>query len=176
MPAGAMQAEVNGACAKLKTMNLDINLQEALTGTLTPDDVRATMAYIAERQARRPATETLNDLSTTVLTFLKTIRTKASTNVVAYTINCTGAVDMSYCMCLFVCGLLTHPSMSFLGLVQENKDYANQFFDYMIKNAGGQITVEEYTSASQAGGAAVTGMFDVLNPQGTQTILGTCFI
>jgi hypothetical protein len=102
MPAGAMQAEVDCACAKLKSMNLEVNLQEALTDTLTPDAVRATMAYIAERQAQRPSTETLNDVATTVLTFLKTIKVKASNNAVTYSINCTGAVDMSYCMCLFV--------------------------------------------------------------------------
>jgi hypothetical protein len=47
----------------------------------------------------------------------------------------------------------------------------------MIKYAAGVLTVEEYTSASQVAGLdVIRPRFGDLNPQGAQTILGTCFI
>jgi hypothetical protein len=169
--AAAMQAEVNRACQHLTSMDLTVNLEEALRAALPSDTVRATIAFIAQR--RKPGEK---DPATDMLEMLTKIKARVLQNLAGDVVRCTGTVSFSYGMCLFVCDLLQHPSMSFLDLVQKHREYADTFFDYMIENLSQKIKVVEHTSDNSAASAVVTSPFADLKPQGADEVFGTCFI
>jgi hypothetical protein len=81
-------------------------------------------------------------LSQTLLEELIKIRGLAlSTSSHTHKLQCTGNFRLARCMCLFVCGLLKHDSMSFLQLSQDNGVYAVSFCSYMIHNLERTIPV-----------------------------------
>jgi hypothetical protein len=47
----------------------------------------------------------------------------------------TGTITPAHSMCLFVCGLLMYPGMSFSQWASSSADYASAFFEYMIGDA-----------------------------------------
>jgi hypothetical protein len=57
-------------------------------------------------------------------------------------LQCTGQIQASHCMCLFICGLLRYNSMSFFSLMNgERKKYIDTFFNYMMSSANDKLTI-----------------------------------
>ena len=101
-----------------------------------------------------------------ILAKLRTIRHKYTTaSMQDERIKCIGTIRPADSMCLFVCGLLPYPGMSFSGWVSSDKPavkaYADAFFEYMMGDAM-QNTIQIYQTLP------VTDD-DLLNPLLTDT-------
>ncbi len=134
-----------------------------------------TMQHINERDRLLQPTEaaTKGSYSTRILTALKQIRSNYTTiNLAEDKIKITGKIRPADSMCLFVCGLLVYPTMSFNEWVQDHADYAKAFFDYMIENLNKTITVKETGPVADA---AATAAFDAMDKSDTR-VSGECFI
>jgi hypothetical protein len=128
MPVGAMQDELDDVCQHLidKSTDADFALPtftlKMLLTALRPrftDDVDETMQYIATRHAQEPAVPH----EAILLALFKEIRSMADSVTGAgrkKTIQCTGTIKGSHCMCLYVCGLLHPPGMEFHNLLHDD--------------------------------------------------------
>jgi hypothetical protein len=173
-----MQAELNRICADLAATNLDQSFADVLTYML-PDTAKETLAWITERQSKVAANDATN-YATAILQILKNIKKKADRAVTTDKMRCTGIqVSLADSMCLFVCGLLTHPSMSFLALTtsikDEHKAYATEFLKYMISYQSAMIKVVEHSPQNTTAAALIDDKFAV-DTHLTEPLPGTCFI
>ncbi len=140
---------------------------------MTRPDFQDTLRYIKNRQ------DALNTLSqsngtipvnyqTLLLVILKELRGTAEVAPQKQClIPCTGQVKASHCMCLYVCGLLSPPQLSFLDLTQgstQEKAYADAFFGTIFADADLQITVAEFSSS----GLDVDDRFNGMNDPSQQ--------
>ena len=152
LPTDALQAKLQEICdgdllarftnAELNNPNNDVarDLVSFLQKISNLKDLHTTMKYINLRDNGIADIEQKN--STRILTILKKIRYNWVTDTMkSERIQSTGLITAADSMCLFVCGILTHPTMSFNALVQSHPAYADAFFDYMIEQSTTKITV-----------------------------------
>ena len=149
LPTDALQAKIQEICngdlfarfsnTELTNPNNDVarNLVSFLQKISNVKDLPTTMKYINQRD--KGITDIDQRYSTRILTILKKIRHNWATH--SERIQSTGEITAAHTMCLFVCGLLTHPTMSFNALVKSHPAYADAFFDYMIEQSTTKITV-----------------------------------
>ena len=144
-----------------------LDLRKILT-RMNVANVYATMTYIDKRDEHIEDYD--NRYSTRILTILKTIRHNSITeDMKNERIQSTGQITTAHSMCLFVCGLLTHPTMSFNALVSSHPAYADAFFDAMIAQSSTKITVAVVDAPASA--ASLTAI------AGEQTqVSAACFI
>jgi hypothetical protein len=179
-----MQAAVNAVCLDLisKVSDGDIGnftyTLPMLLKAINRPNFQDTLRYIKNRQ------DTLNTLSqsngsvslnyqTLLLAILKEIRGTAEVvSSKQLLIPCTGQVKASHCMCLYVCGLLSPPQLSFLDLTQGNDEeraYADAFFDSVFADPNLQITVAEISSS----GLDVDNKLNAMNdPSAQEKVMG----
>lgn len=106
------------------------NLTQLLTSMLdTEEHVTETMKYIRDKGSAQDM-ETYEHM---IFVELKRISNTEKESDTDAKLKATGAVKTSSCMCFFVCGFIQHEEMSFINLVTHHRDYADGFFDYMIK-------------------------------------------
>jgi hypothetical protein len=165
-PARTMQQYVDAVYDELKAVNID-TFQDlrSLLKHMRPDTHEATMNFIEQFR------HTLSPRDTIFAT-LKAIRSKyVTTSMNDEMIKFTGKIAPADIMCLFVCGLLTYPSMSFLDwlLVETTNAYAHRFLRYMLDSLSFTIFVNETLPATG------TATLEAIEKE-TNTIYASCFL
>ena len=177
LPVGVMQEKITFICEELREKFTDaaelaaVDLDRFLT-KLRPMTASIAIEYIKERDSKLDPSDPKGSYSQLILTALTTIRHNHITdNIQSERIKFTGTIRPADTMCLFVCGFLAYPPMTFSVWVStdESEHYTDQFFDYMIENLGKTIQVQAI------GPTTSTAEFDKIDQEAVK-VSGSCFI
>ena len=132
---------ITSICDELKQITEDVFDSmdlDALVRRLRPLTAAQTMHYITTRDGELKDNNIQGSYSQRIRGKLTTIRNKYMNEAFKNErIRITGNVMPADSMCLFVCGLLPYPGMSFMQWVSSDQPavtaYANAFFDYMMQ-------------------------------------------
>ena len=162
----SMEQEIRKACARLQTdMTVaeytETNLQTCLTNWMTQEECTRLEKRIQELNPK---------IKETLYTQLWSIRSKESAMNGENKIQIKGRICPSHCMCLFVCGLLKHETMSFDAWLQTHTmdAYVADFLNDIIK-VGREINVDVTADIEDS-----TDLSALVN-DGTR-VNGSCFI